>query len=183
MLASRLPPTGRAPPSAKASPRHGSSHLTRCAQPLGRGPGERGREGKRGRSRRGGEAGGGGTRGPRRVGCIPHTLPTLVRFPPSSPDWPSPALRVLAQGEKSAHFPPSRGDRGRSECSESPLISGLGKTGSDLFIFGNSPEKQALRSSGVWLGKGPTSLKIMAPAPLLGFLGLKFGLFFFLNNC
>lgn len=31
-----------------------------------------------------------------RLGCIPHSLPTLVRFPPSSPDWPSQALRVLA---------------------------------------------------------------------------------------
>lgn len=44
-------------PFAKALPLHGSSHLARCAQPLGRGlGGGEGREGKSGRSRRGGEA-------------------------------------------------------------------------------------------------------------------------------
>lgn len=103
-LVSLPPPHGRGHmalrPFAKALPLHGSSHLARCAQPLGRGlGGGEGREGKSGRSRIGGEAREdprAPRRGPPRMGCIPHILPTLVRFPPSSPDWPSQALRVLA---------------------------------------------------------------------------------------
>lgn len=58
---------------------------------------EGGREGRRKVQR---EQGRGRSRGPR----VPHFLPTLVRFPPSSPDWPRPARLALGREEKSAHF-------------------------------------------------------------------------------
>lgn len=81
--------------------------------------------------------------------------------------------------EKNVHiFPPSGGYCGPAERSESPLISGLEKTGSDLFTFGSSPGKEAGGPLGA-AGKRPTGLGTMAPAPLLRFLGFKFGVVFF----
>lgn len=151
--------------------------------PLGAGPGtgRRGRErvgeaaGKESRGRTRGSTGAGGSGG--HTSHIFYLLwcdsrhPTLI-------GPPSPARRPSYEEKKNLHiFPPPGGDCGHTGCCESPLISGLEKTRSDL-SSGTAGER---RPSGP-LGCGwerPTCLRVMAPTPMLRLGVLNLGLCFF----
>lgn len=170
-----------APPAAKPLALQGSSYLTRCAPPLGAGPGtgrRRRRErvskaaGKESRGRTRGSTGAGGSGG--HASHIFYLLWCDFRYLTLI----GPARHVGPRmREKNLHiFPPSGGDCGHTGCCESPLISGLEKTRSDLSL-GTARER---RPSGP-LGCGwerPTCLGMMAPTPLLRLGGFKFGIVF-----